>query len=282
MDDLASKVLPPWEDFRNDVKAQINKMTVSHRADHGRIDSAARAKGTDITTGQLHNDTAYGLTGQSLNGVPLVVTRKPFDSLTPAMTLKLRDSPLAEALTVATKGIDGKDYQTALRSFASRPGPYQGIRRVRIIEPVDVIEVKDRNGAAYKGYKGDSNHCYEVWRMPDGNYKPVVISTFDAHRNMEHRPHPAAKRVLRLHKNDMVRLEDSPFGRVVATVEKFSSNGTVEMVAHNQGNAAYRYRNDKENVYIRKNAPSLIKSGARRVLVDEMGRIRDPGPPKVD
>ncbi len=281
LDDLASRVKPPFEGFRDAVKAQINAITVSHRADHGRIDASARAKGADSTTGQLHNDTAYGLTGQSFNGVPLVVTRKPYDGLTPAMIEKLRDVPLAEALRLATKGRDGKDFQTALRQFATRPGPYQGIRRVRIIEPVDVIEIKDRNGVAYKGYKGDSNQCYEIWRMPDGAYKHVVISTFDAHKELDHRPHPAAKRLLRLHKNDMVRLEDSPVGPVVATVEKFSSTGTVEMVAHNQGNAAHRYRNDKENVYIRKNAPSLIKSGARRVIVDEMGRIKDPGPLKT-
>jgi CRISPR-associated endonuclease Csn1 len=274
LDDLASKVQPPFEGFRNAVKERINVMIVSHRADHGCIDGKS-------TTGQLHNDTAYGLTGQSQNGVPLVVTRKPFDGLTPAIIDKLRDLALAEALRLATKGKDGKDYQTALRNFKSCPGPYQGIRRVRIIEPVDVIEIKDRNGVAYKGYKGDSNHRYEIWRMPDGAYKHVVISTFDAHKDMDHRPHPAAKRMLRLHKNDMVRLEDSPFGPLIATVEKFSSTGTVEMVAHNQGNAAYRYRTDKENVYIRKNAPSLIKSRIRRVIIDEMGRIKDPGPPKI-
>lgn len=274
LDDLASKVQPPFEGFRDAVKERIASMIVSHRADHGGIDGRS-------TTGQLHNDTAYGLTGLSQNGVPLVVTRKPFDGLTPAIIDKLRDPALAEALRNATNGKDDKDYQTALRNFKSRPGPYQGIRRVRIIEPVDVIKIKDRNGVAYKGYKGDSNQCYEIWRMPDAAYRHVVISTFDAHKDMDHRPHPAAKRILRLHKNDMVRLEDSPFGPLIATVEKFSSTGTVEMVAHNQGNAAYRYRTDKENVYIRKNAPSLIKSGARRVIIDEMGRMKDPGPPKI-
>lgn len=280
LDDLASKVQPPWEGFRDAVKVQINKMTVSHRADHGRIDPTARTKGADTTTGQLHNDTAYGLTSESLNGVPLVVTRKPIDGLTPAMIDKLRDRPLAEALLSATKGKDGKEFQAAIRTFAVRHGPYQGIRRVRIIEPVDVIEIRDRNGIAYKCYKGDSNQCYEVWRLPDGAYQHVVISTFDSHREMDHRPHPAAKRVLRLHKNDMVRLDDSPFGPVVATVERFSSIGTVEMVPHNEGNADQRYRKDKENVFIRKNAASLIRAGARRVIIDEMGRMKDPGAPK--
>ncbi|MCF8512685.1 MAG: type II CRISPR RNA-guided endonuclease Cas9 [Rhodobacteraceae bacterium] len=274
LDDLASRVPPPFEGFRDAVKAQINAMTVSHRADHGRIDGKS-------TTGRLHNDTAYGLTGLSQNGVPLVVTRKPFDGLTPAIIDKLRDVALADALRLATKGKDGKDYQTALRDFKSRPGPYQGIRRIRIIEPVDVIEVKDCNGVAYKGYKGDSNQCYEVWRMSDGTYKHVVISTFDAHNDMDHRPHPAAKRVLRLHKNDMVRLEDSKFGPTCVTVERFNVNGQVSMVAHNQGNADQRYRKDKEDIYIRMQPASLIKSGARRVIVDEIGRIKDPGPPKI-
>lgn len=281
LDDLASKVLPPWEDFRNAIKAQINKMTVSHRADHGRIDPAARANGADTTTGQLHNDTAYGLTGQSLNGVPLVVTRKPYDSLTPAMTLKLRDSPLAEALAVATKGKDGNDYQAALRNFAATPGPYHGIRHVRIIEPVDVIEVKDRNGVVYKGYKGGSNHCYEVWKLPDGKYEHWVVDTFTAHTGDFGRPHPAARRILRLFKCDMVRLDSSKFGPVVATVEKFDGNGTIELVAAHQGNADQRYRKDKEDIYIRMRPSSLIKSGARRVLIDEMGRMKDPGPPKI-
>lgn len=267
-------IAPPWEGFKKDIEARLTHMTVSHRADHGRIDGKS-------TTGQLHNDTAYGLTGQSQNGVPLVVTRKPFDGLTPAIIEKLRDLPLAEALRLATKGKDGKDFQTALRDFKSRAGPYQGIRRVRIIEPVDVIEIKDRKGVAYKGYKGDSNQCYEIWRMPDGAYKHVVISTFDAHKEMDHRPHPAAKRLLRLHKNDMVRLEDSKFGPTSVTVEKFNVNGQVSMVAHNQGNADQRYRKDKEDIYIRMQPASLIKSGARRVIVDEMGGIKDPGPPKI-
>lgn len=78
-----------------------------------------------------------------------------------------------------------------------------------------------------------------------------------------------------------MRLEDSKFGPTCATVEKFNVNGQVSMVAHNQGNADQRYRKDKEDIYIRMQAASLIKSGARRVIVDEMGRIKDPGPPKL-
>lgn len=278
LDDLASRVEPPWEGFRESIKARIDSMTVSHRADHGNSDPNALIAGN--TSGRLHNDTAYGLTGGSVDGVSLVVTRKPLDALTPALIDKVRDAPLAAAIRLATSGKEGKDFQEALRVFAALPGPYQGIRRIRLIDAISVIEIKDKNGVAYKGYKGDSNQSYEVWRLPDGSIKFVVISTFDAHREKDQRPHPAAKRLLQLHKNDMVKLEHSKFGPIIVTVEKFDVKGAVSMVAHNQGNADQRYRKDKEDVYIRMQASVLIKSGARRIHVDEMGRVKDPGPPK--
>ena len=69
----------------------------------------------------------------------------------------------------------GKDFNKALVSFSERPGPYQGMRRVRLIEPMKVIEITDAVGSAYKGYKPDSNHCYEVWELPDGKWVPQVF-----------------------------------------------------------------------------------------------------------
>ncbi|WP_072505057.1 type II CRISPR RNA-guided endonuclease Cas9 [Phaeobacter porticola] len=75
-EDVARSVRPPWEGFRADIEAQLNRIIVSHRADHGRIDLAARKAGRDSTSGQLHNDTAYGV-GEGSS----VVSRKPLLSL---------------------------------------------------------------------------------------------------------------------------------------------------------------------------------------------------------
>ena len=279
LEDTASDMPPPWPGFRDDLKALLERITVSHRADHGRIDPQARLRGQDSTTGRLHNDTAYGLA----DGDGRVVTRKPLDSLTPAMIAKIRDDNLRAALERATAGKNDKAFKQAVMAFADAPGPYRGIRRVRIIEPVAVIQIKDRDGQPYKGYKGDSNQCYEVWQMPDGTIRHQVISTYDAHQPGDKRPHPAARRLLRLHRSDMVRLDSKKYGDVVATVERFSSIGTVELVAHNQANADARYRDKsaREDIYIRVNAGALIKAGARRIIVDEMGRFRDPGPTKL-
>lgn len=281
LEELAGSIAPPWERFRDDLKAQLTQTTVSHRSN--RIDSQARKQGVRAIPAQLHNDTAYGLTCEAQNGVPLVVTRKPIDSLTPAMIEKIRDPLLAQQLALATKGKDGKELKAAIEAFRTRPdlpgkpNPYRGIRHVRVIEPIEVIGIRDRAGHIYKGYKGDSNQCYEVWRLPDGSVIHQVVSTYAAHQGDDPRPHPAAKRLMRLYKDDMVRLEESKFGPVIALVAKFDVNGGITLVPHNESNADQRYRKDKEDVFLRLRPSGLVKAGARRVIVDELGRLRDPG-----
>lgn len=281
LEELAGTIEPPWPGFRDDLKTQLERTIVSHRSDHGSHDPKARSQGRDQTSGQLHNDTAYGLTDEALNGVPLVVNRKPIDLLTPAMLTKIRDPQLARMLDLAIKGKDGKDLKAAIERFRAQPGPYQGIRRLRLIEPIDVIRIANQNGRPYKGYKGDSNQCYEVWRLPDGTVIHHVVSTFDAHQGRETRPHPAAKRLMRFFKGDMVKLDASKLGPMIATIVKFDGNGAITLVGHQESNADQRYRKDKEDVFIRLRPSTLISAGARRVIVDEMGRVRDPGKPKL-
>lgn len=279
LEDLAGRIAPPWPSLRDELKGLLDRIIVSHRADNEHLAPEAKQKGRDTTSGQLHNDTAYGLTGETAKGVPLVVTRKPIDALTPAMVEKIRDPLLAKLLAGAIAGKEGGALKSAIDAFRTRPGPYRGIRHVRLMEPVDVIEIKGKDGRPYKGYKGDSNLCYEVWRLPGGQVTPAVVSTFEAHQGgPAAKPHPAAKRLMRLYKGDMVRLSQSKFGPVVAVVTRFDANGGISLVAHNESNADGRYRKDKEDVFLRFTAATLVKSGARRVFVNEMGRIRDPGP----
>ncbi|MGJ8590131.1 MAG: type II CRISPR RNA-guided endonuclease Cas9 [Yoonia sp.] len=282
---IARDTPEPWEHFRSDIAAQLDKIVVSHRADHGRIDVEGRKTGRDSTAGQLHNDTAYGVVDDQT-----VVSRTPLMSLKPAdieiteRGKNIRDPQLQNALAVATKGTDGKDFEKALTDFAAKNGPYQGIRRVRLIENLQKsarVEIGETdNGRPLKAYKGDSNHCYELWKLPDGELQYCVITTFDAHRGNEKR-HPAAKRIARFHKGDTVRVDESKFGAVTATVAKFNGSGMIELVPHNEANASDRYRKNKEDLYIRLSAKTGIKAGLRRILVDEIGRVRDPGPPKL-
>lgn len=282
-EEIARSVPPPWKGFRDDIGAQVARIIVSHRADHGRIDHAARKSGRDSTSGPLHEATALSIIDESE-----VAVRMPFASVTAAQLEVggrsgwIRDPQLRHALTVATKNKEGKAFEAALAEFAAKDGPYKRLRRVRIVKPmVSAARVEVPAGSPIKAYQGGSNHRFEVWRLPDGKIEHHVVSTFNAHQDRLSRPHPAAKRLHRLTKGDLVRLEESKFGPVVARVEKFNSKGMIELVPHNESNASDRYRKLKEDLYIRLGAASLIKAKARRVFVDEMGRLRDPGPPAV-
>jgi len=279
LEHFAASVPPPWEGFRDDVKASLDQIIVSHRADHGRVDTSARVSGKDTTAGQLHNDTAYGLTSEvNDNGAALVVTRKPIDNLTPVLIDKIRDPDLQRMLRIATRDREGKDFEAAIKTFITKPGPYQGIRRVRLIEALDVIQINDKSGHAFKGYKGDSNHCYEIWQLPDGKYKPQVITTFEAHQiSTPRRPHPAAKRVLRIFKRDMVALDHPKLGPLVCYVQKLTLGNGLFLVPHTESNADARNRNkDDPFKLISMAVGPLIAASIRRVYVDEIGQIRDP------
>lgn len=286
---VARTTEPPWEGFRTDIAQQIGRIIVSHRADHGRIDPVARKSGRDSTTGQLHNDTAYGVAGDDT-----VVSRKPLMALKPndiAISQRganIRDADLQRHLARVTRGLDGKAFEQALADFANTrtlpdqsDNPYFGLRRVRLQESLQQsarVSITDQAGKVYKAYKGDSNHCYEIWRLPGGKLSPQVITTFEAHQSgPDRKPHPAAKRLLRVFKRDMVAFERDG-ERFVGYVQKMGIGPGLIIAPHNEANADARDRdkNDPFN-FFRMGASSLIKANIRRVHVDEMGRLRDPG-----
>jgi len=290
-EEVARSVPPPWEGFRTDIETQLDRIIISHRADHGRIDPAARKDGHDSTSGQLHNDTAYGL-GEGNS----VVSRKPLLSLKSndiEVTTKganIRDVDLQRHLERITRGLDGKALEAALAEFAATAklpdgtdNPYYGLRRVRLEETLQQgarVEVKDRNGKPFKAYKGDSNHCYEIWRMPDGKVVPQVITTYEAHQiDVEKKPHPAAKRLLRIFKRDMVAIEQDDKA-IIGYVQSMHVANGLFIAPHTEANADARSR-DKSDSFrlIQMSAGPLVKANARRVYVDEMGRLRDPGAP---
>lgn len=285
---IARSVPPPWDGFRADIGAQIAKIVVSHRADHGRSSPSARKSGKDSTSGQLHNDTAYGIVDDST-----VVSRKPLLSLTSndiAITTRganIRDADLQKHLERVTRNLDGKAFEAALTEFANSPklpdhsyNPYFGTRRVRLVEtlkPSSRIEIRDKNSKPYKAYKGDSNHCYEIWRLPDGKIKAQVITTFEAHQiGLEKKPHPAAKRLLRAFKRDMIILERD--GKtIIGYVQKLDLAHGLFIAPHTESNADARHRDKADSFkFIQMSAATLIKSKARRIHVDEMGRLSGP------
>ena len=275
---------PPWEDFRTDLQHAVNAIVVSHKADHGTVSRVGYASGKGQTAGKLHNETAYG-PGTDREGNPVAIHRKPFMALQPKDIASIRDEELRAELYQALDGLtEKKAFQEALQKFRKSHPKFKGIRRVRIEETLALIPIRDKEGKTYKGYKGDSNHRYDVWETLDGKWHAEVVSMFDAHQpgwqSGFHESHPTARRVLRLQQNDMVAYEHPVDGYTIGRVVKFSIAGSI-FFANNKEAGSLKARDaDKGDPfkYFIKSANSLKTIQCRQVRMDEAGRVFDPGP----
>ncbi|MEP9400516.1 type II CRISPR RNA-guided endonuclease Cas9 [Sphingomonas sp. VNH70] len=286
LDRLFEGLDPPWEGFRDALGDAINRVTTSHKADHGRKKAPSRHR--DVTSGRLHNDTAYGLTGDvAADGrTPIVVHRVPFASLKPAdLTVadRIPDRALREALRQWTRDLTGKPFEAALRRFREAHPVFRGIRRVRKREALNVIPIRDASGRVYKAYKGDANARFELWRLPDGGLKTRVVTMFDAHQpRADDRPHPAARRLLKLRQNDLIAVERNGGPREILKVAGFNVQGRLTLVPANEAGKLQerdRLPNDQDPFkYVYLSGSSIVKARARQLRVDPLGRIFDPGP----
>ena len=91
---------------------------------------------------------------------------------------------------------------------------------------------------------------------------------------------PTARKVLRLHKDDILAIETGGERRLMKVLQLWQ-NGQVTLVAPNEGgDLRARSRNaDDPFEYTSPTAGGLKKLKARQVRVDEAGRVFDPGFP---
>lgn len=287
-DRLVAGIPDPWAGFSEAVGEAVRAITVSHRPDHGSASKTGRPANRDATAGRLHNETAYGLTGEKdARGLDIVVTRKPLTAFKkPADLDAIRDEDLKHKLKDWTAGREGAAFEQAMRSFGHPergPRSYPGLRRIRVVEPLSVIPIRDRDGRAYKAYKGDSNHRFDVWELKTGKWKDEVVSMFEAHQPGWSSPiradNPTARKVLSLQQNDVVAIERDG-ERELMRVVKFSAGSLVLAPPQEAGSLKARDA-DKDDPfrYVYGSPSSLQRWKARQVRIDELGRIHDPGFP---
>lgn len=280
LDRLVESMPLPWPSFREHVARAVAHIVVSHRPDHG-------------YEGALHNDTAYGLLPEGR-----VVHRVMLDSFKSAAEIEKRmfaDDKLKQWLLDRTAGLAGKEFAARIEALQRETG----IRRVRVVENLAVIGMRraaaksrhgvDANGepVAYKGYKGDSNHCIEICRSPDGKWESEVISTFEAYRiarelGPQRLRHPTLSLsgkplVMRLMNGDCIRATFKDKVRIL-TVCKIKSIGAVFVAEHRESNVRKREdEKDETLIYGSFTAASLRKAHGRRVTVSPIGEVHDPG-----
>ena len=261
----------PFDGYREALRAKLDAMVVSHKPDHG-IGPNARDS-VHATSGKLHEETAYGLVDEEIDGKPFnLVTRKPLNALTAKEIGQVRDVRLREELEEVAYEAEraGEKLETALERF----GRQRAIRRVRILKTEKyTLRITHGEGRFEKAYVPGANHRIEIYETPDGRWRGEGISVFDANRSgFEPRwpiEHPGAQLRLRLHKGDMFTA-DFGEGRKHYIVRKLSpANNRIEFVSDRKAGKV------ESSDYMQAAYSKLKAAAARRVRVDPIGRVKE-------
>ena len=285
----ASEDMKPWPGFDpRAIEKRRDRVIVSHKQEH-----APRPK-KGGSTGRLHDATAYGLLPDEPGDAPSRVTirrvtiRRPLAEFDEKDLQAVQGNALKTALTGLWEKTGGDSAEFA--RIASEEGVWLNgrmriVRKARLVETQRVIAVADKKsgGQASKGYILGGNEFADLWRMPDGAWKISVVTTFEFNQRgfdeNDLRPHPAAKRLARIHKGDMAALGECADPKVVRVrkIDNAKSGVSIYMDDHNEANVDKRIRKKelKANKYSER---QLRASAFRKVGVDEIGRLRDPGP----
>ncbi|MGB0844599.1 MAG: type II CRISPR RNA-guided endonuclease Cas9, partial [Alphaproteobacteria bacterium] len=219
-DHKLDKFVPELGSIQTDLESLLERVVVSYKPDHG-------------VNGQFFNETAYGISEppEDMENERKFTTRVSVENLKakpesfgvsnlkgicdPAIQHELKEH-LREGSERAEKE------KETLKHFMHHvlPGLVEkrGIKRLRVRilnSSVDPIP-----SAPFKGYAVGGYGFCDVWRIPQKNGKPpkhegVFVPLHQANQAEKGKfdpnnlkPHPAAKRMMRLFKDDMVSYQD--------------------------------------------------------------------------
>ncbi|MGP1255217.1 MAG: type II CRISPR RNA-guided endonuclease Cas9 [Kiloniellales bacterium] len=251
------------------IRERVPEIVVAYKPDHG-------------ATGAMYKETAYGLVRAEAHDPDLpehgLVTRRKITDLTRKEAEAVRDDRLRRALVscLDRAAREGVAPAKALADF----GKDKGIKRLRILVKDQTVEPV--GSASYKGYKADSYVCCDVWRCPKGragNWRPGqyewqgVFWTYAETANgvpkaSQRKPHPAAKLVARLFKDDLVAYEEAEMTRIMRVAGFSTTNNKLDMKPHNLS--------DSERNYVSINV--LGRQGLRKLRCDPDGRVQGLSP----
>ncbi len=275
---VAKSVTDPWEEYHQDVKQLVDRVTVRHRPDHFQPKPGG-------TTGSLHNETAYGPLFTSdgelqrdERGNVLLVETKHLADLDRKKLGAVRDHTLRKRLIALWDRVEAEPGEGKLNErFADRAQQELSMRRVRVIVRLgedSIAFIRDRDGRVYKAYKTDGNAFMDIWLLPNGKTASETVSRFDAHQPDFHSrvkaEHPTAKKLMRLHINDMIAVGEGDERRVMRVLKL--SRQTIVAVEHTAAGKA------KEMPLYNKSAGQVLQAGLRKVSVNILGRVADGGP----
>lgn len=285
---ILAYVPEPYDGFADQINASVSSVVVSHRPDHG-------------VERQLHEDTSYGAIrdlpeNRARNELEIgnVVRRKSVSELTENEIDKVRDLHLRNQLQFVLKTVR-EEYESKaqikkhLPAALARWSRENSVYRVRTLKPEsDIIPIKSRQtGEPYRYVVPAENHHMDIVETPDGRWRGIAVSIFDANqlkkmpRNERREPwrdhYPDAKFIMRLHKNDTVQLFDEDGeNRIKRVVRIAPANNRLYLAGHyDSGELEKRHKKaDDPFRWDLANIAKLKARRARRVVIDEVGRVR--------
>jgi len=147
---------------------------------------------------------------------------------------------------------------------------------------------KESVTAPYKAYKGDSNYCYELFVNPRGRWDGELITTFRANqkayqvftrdrRRFTRQTFDGKPLLMRLCVDDLLAIQQEKQRRIMRVVKM--SEGKIVLAEHYEGGGLKERDGDVTDRfrYLTKSPGALRDVHARRVFVDPIGRVLDPG-----
>ena len=293
LDRLVINLPSHWNRFREDAVEAIEKIIVSHKPDHG--------KNT-----KLHDETYYGILEKPFDLDDGKKSKEPYNLVASCSVLSLkkaeakfiRDKKLREELTkLADQAASDKEFQTKfLPEFSKKTG----VRNVRFYDKnQSIIKIShpQKNPRFSKAVKTNGNHHISVWKMPDGKIKTDVVSNFKMNCSFEIKqnergenfinkdkkflpkqdfeklkPHPAAKLLIRLFKDDLAKLEENGEEKTVR-IAVIGSTGQCYYFDHKNASSD---TDSKKSFYL--NEKGLLTKKIRKIFVTPTGKVFDSGP----
>lgn len=261
LDRHKSKGVLPLADLRDAFADHLDRMLVSFKPDHG-------------VNKRFYKDTAYGIVHDDPKISQNLVSRKSAEQLKPTDVKAVRDPFLRMLL----QGLDPSGLAKRLSEL--------GVKRVRLLESNSSINRVP--SASFKAYALDGYVWCDVWVVPGGmkrvewtfvTYLQAMALetgalTLDELRR-EAKVHPAAKRLIRLRKNDAFRLRFGESDRVFRVVMLEATTNRIAFrplaLAGSDGTREAR-----------KSVSVLVKAGIEKVNIGPLGRERNYAPGRGD
>lgn len=274
------------EPIEHAIRARVPEIVVAFKPDHG-------------WQGAMFKDSAYGFIPLEQRDPDMLehnlVVRKSLAELTLKECGFVQDkkdkriryvvgcicderirSSVGAYLTQAAENGEDLKKDAILKKVLARFGAEHGIGKVRIL--VTDQTVKPIASAPYKGYKPDSYVCCDVWRCPKGKagkwqheryewrgvYWAYAETPNGVPAPQTRKPHPAAKLVARLYKNDMVAYEEGGQTRVMRVAGFSTTNNKLDVVSHSAA--------DPKQSFVTIN--TLGVAGLRKLWVSPDGRVK--------